>query len=573
MKFNPKLIFSIIFLAGLSVISLNGADPNTSLAQLGGGGNPGGGQQPQGSLPMSGFAWGASEDDANPLGGVGWISFSCEDSGTCNDVNYGVYVDNNTGFVHGQAWSSNYGWLSFESDDVTPFCNTVSNGVPQQVRIEDWGIAQPPYKFVGVARFLSFDTDNANPDYWNGCVNFSGFGGVQHEVSMSADGELFGWAWGGNNTGWISFECDECNVSVEFPPDPDAIQVTFYADPNVIPVGTHTNLYWEAQNVTGCYPAGNDNGYNHWTGPNSPLVPFPLNLPNGVHPTNSINNSNTIDEDTIYTLRCRDLNNVEHDFTALVQIEDDQNQPTLQLLATPSTYAVVPNPDPDQYPVQLTWTKQPASTDFTSCSAKFRNSLFTASINLPGWSGNQPVPNAQTQPISSPDAVMIPPNLADPGQTYIFIIECELVGGGSLVAEDTIQFTEPGQVVSWIDLQLVTPSSGVLASNGGDVTINLVTQNISVCHGAPSVGPESFEYTNGNLTGSNGEWNSWQADNNGDQWNSNTVVLVPTRFELTCLGDDGNLHSDDVCVGVDGQIDPLGCSPDGGPIIPIFEEF
>lgn len=558
MKFNPKLIFSIIFLAGLSVISLNGADKDNALAQVGG--------SQSGNLEMSGFAWGASEGSVNPLGGVGWISFSCEDSGTCHDADYGVYIDNDTGFVHGQAWSSNYGWLSFEADDVSPFCNSVTDGVPQQVRIEDWGVAQAPYKFVGVARFLSFDTDNASPDYWNGCVNFSGFGGGQHEVAMTADGELFGWAWGGNNTGWISFECDECNVSVEL----GGPQVVFYADPDVIQTGTHTNLYWEASDVTGCYASGNDNGYNHW----NIAQPSIISLPTGVYQTNSFVNSNPIIEDTTYTLTCRSLDNVEYDYDATVQVLGEINTGgRLQLLATPSTYTVVSNPDPDQYPVQLTWTKASPNLNFTSCSARFKNSLSSQTINLPGWTGSQPVPNAQTEPITSPDAVMIPTNLAIAGRTYVFTIECELNNGTVLTAEDTIQFTEPGQVVSWIDLQLVTPSSGILPSNGGDVTIDLVTQNISVCHSAPSVGPESFEYTNGNLTGSNGEWDGWDPNNNGDQWNSGTVVLVPTRFELTCLGDDGNLHSDDVCVGVDGQIDPLGCSPDGGPITPIFEEF
>ncbi len=47
---------------------------------------------------------------------MGWISFSCEDSGTCGTVDYGVSIDVD-GLFDGYAWGENIGWINFELVD------------------------------------------------------------------------------------------------------------------------------------------------------------------------------------------------------------------------------------------------------------------------------------------------------------------------------------------------------------------------------------------------------------------------------------------------------------------------
>src|SRR3989338_169857 len=55
---------------------------------------------------LSGFAWSSN---------TGWISFNSTNQGT--GANYGVTVAKN-GDMSGYAWSSNIGWISFEDGDT-----------------------------------------------------------------------------------------------------------------------------------------------------------------------------------------------------------------------------------------------------------------------------------------------------------------------------------------------------------------------------------------------------------------------------------------------------------------------
>ncbi len=115
---------------------------------------------------LSGWAW--SEN-------IGWISMSCENcSGNnvagCPPVNtdYGVDFDGNRFF--GYAWSESLGWIHFDNvsvsgDSVTGSANVVSSGEE---------------------------------------ISFSG---NRHNVNIS-NGELTGWGWGKQVTGWVSFSCE-----------------------------------------------------------------------------------------------------------------------------------------------------------------------------------------------------------------------------------------------------------------------------------------------------------------------------------------------------------------------------
>ena len=85
-----------------------------------------------------------------------YLSLNCISTDSCESANYKVYSDNN-GVLHGFAWSDNFGWLSFNSNDV-------SSSIPYSVSIS------------------------------------------------STTGDFIGWAWS-ENIGWVSFNCANSQVN------------------------------------------------------------------------------------------------------------------------------------------------------------------------------------------------------------------------------------------------------------------------------------------------------------------------------------------------------------------------
>ncbi len=72
-----------------------------------------------GSGNLSGFGWSPN---------IGWISFSCEDSSSCGNVAYAVNVDLQSGEMTGHAYAANAGWISFSCSN-TNSCGSVAFGV------------------------------------------------------------------------------------------------------------------------------------------------------------------------------------------------------------------------------------------------------------------------------------------------------------------------------------------------------------------------------------------------------------------------------------------------------------
>ncbi len=85
-----------------------------------------------------------------------YLSLNCITTDSCNSINYKVYSDN-SGVLHGFAWSDNFGWLSFNSNDVSS--------------------------------------------------------SISYAVSISSTtGDFMGWAWS-ENIGWVSFNCANPEVN------------------------------------------------------------------------------------------------------------------------------------------------------------------------------------------------------------------------------------------------------------------------------------------------------------------------------------------------------------------------
>jgi hypothetical protein len=162
------------------------------------------------SQNVSGWAW--SEN-------LGWISFNsvncdangdgksdgtpsgCPSSGTAVP-DYGANIASSTGYLSGYAWSENVGWIKFDPD--------VSNSPNPSLgpakldsgtsKINGWARA--------CAGTVNGDCTGASrTDGWEGWIRMSGTG---YGVSLSGY-SLTGFAWGSDNTGWLSFDSTNCD--------------------------------------------------------------------------------------------------------------------------------------------------------------------------------------------------------------------------------------------------------------------------------------------------------------------------------------------------------------------------
>jgi len=69
---------------------------------------------------LTGFIWAEN---------MGWISLSCQNTGTCSAVSYGV-TGGASGYLQGYAWAENIGWINFapQSGGVTIDANGEFHG-------------------------------------------------------------------------------------------------------------------------------------------------------------------------------------------------------------------------------------------------------------------------------------------------------------------------------------------------------------------------------------------------------------------------------------------------------------
>lgn len=153
---------------------------------------------------ISGWAW---ANTPQSLGdpktgtdqGIGWISFNCTDTGTCNSPNldYGVNIDfEGTKTMSGLAWSENIGFLSFESGDLS--------GCPAGTCSASIDTSVDPYELRGWGRVLSMSDGWVSLNCKDAGVGVCG--DSNYKVTMNpTTGKFSGWAWGSDVVGWIDF--------------------------------------------------------------------------------------------------------------------------------------------------------------------------------------------------------------------------------------------------------------------------------------------------------------------------------------------------------------------------------
>lgn len=189
---NVCILGAVLVIAGFFIFSINSFKTEKVSAQ---------------SAPgdMHGYAWSSN---------IGWISFNGSDEGASG--NYKVTIDQQTGYLSGYAWSSNIGWIKFGGLSGFP---TNGNGTVQDnARLTDDGL-------TGWARVCAGTvngdcTGASRTDGWDGWISLSGIAddGGRYGV-VRQDNRLVEFAWGGL-LGWLSFTNDY-TITIPDPDDPD----------------------------------------------------------------------------------------------------------------------------------------------------------------------------------------------------------------------------------------------------------------------------------------------------------------------------------------------------------------
>ncbi len=171
-------------------------------------------------VDVTGWAWSSN---------VGWISFNCINTGTCGTVSYGVKLATSTsdalaGTLSGYAWSSNVGWIEFAGDTSlgfpSPTIDLDKGGVSGYIRVCS-GTIPPP----SPPTTTHCSTNASRTDGWDGWAKLSESplystrqnGGDKGVTYITSDGSFVGYAWGGENIGWLQFNASSTSGNVKCP--------------------------------------------------------------------------------------------------------------------------------------------------------------------------------------------------------------------------------------------------------------------------------------------------------------------------------------------------------------------
>lgn len=140
-----------------------------------------------------GWAWSSN---------IGWISFNSSNSGS-GGGSYGVYADA-SGNLSGYAWSPNIGWISFNHSASCPASSGNPNCQPKinLITREISGFARACAGVIGG----SCSSSDSRTDGWDGWISLRGVNPDYGSTISASDPHYWnGWAWGGSVVGWISF--------------------------------------------------------------------------------------------------------------------------------------------------------------------------------------------------------------------------------------------------------------------------------------------------------------------------------------------------------------------------------
>ncbi|PKL72444.1 hypothetical protein CVV26_01605 [Candidatus Kuenenbacteria bacterium HGW-Kuenenbacteria-1] len=133
---------------------------------------------------------------------IGWISFNCDDHGTCGTIDYGVDIDTDTGKFSGWAWSENIGWINFNNST-----HSLINYPKVEGYLEQEATLNTSKTCDKKDRIVNGWAQVENTKAW---IKMSG---TNYQVQRDGQTEnLTGWAWS-EDFGWISFKGSNYKVS------------------------------------------------------------------------------------------------------------------------------------------------------------------------------------------------------------------------------------------------------------------------------------------------------------------------------------------------------------------------
>lgn len=150
---------------------------------------------------VHGYAWSSN---------FGWVSFNCNqtDGNTCASNSYGVSIDAVTGQFSGYAWSSNVGWIYFGPPEEMPeaIASSSAPAAPRQWPVYDFS----DRRVSGWAKVISMGVDEGWIDFTRSVLNHQP--GIRGTIDDATKQVRFdGWAWDGDTTntvgvGWLEFD-------------------------------------------------------------------------------------------------------------------------------------------------------------------------------------------------------------------------------------------------------------------------------------------------------------------------------------------------------------------------------
>lgn len=186
MRFWKNSIVIFAFFAAIAAAVFFGLDARKSFSAV------------SGSYPLTGWAWSSN---------IGWISFNSNNEGVGSA--YSVNLDSATGKLSGYAWSSNIGWINFNLSNLDAQSVPENPKSPAKLNsannmFEGWVQTQLAYRQGGM-------TEGG----WDGWIKMSGTGAGNSSYGVKKeDNKLTGYAWGGNIIGWISMSGTANNASL-----------------------------------------------------------------------------------------------------------------------------------------------------------------------------------------------------------------------------------------------------------------------------------------------------------------------------------------------------------------------
>lgn len=150
---------------------------------------------------VHGFAWSSN---------FGWVSFNCNQpsipENTCATNSYGVSIDAVTGQFSGYAWSSNVGWIYFGPPEEMPeaIASSSAPAAPRQWPVYDF----TDRRVTGWAKVVSMGPDEGWLDFTRNVPRQPGVRGTIDEATRQV--RFDGFAWDGDATnrvgmGWLEF--------------------------------------------------------------------------------------------------------------------------------------------------------------------------------------------------------------------------------------------------------------------------------------------------------------------------------------------------------------------------------